>query len=1137
MQSHDFTLINGNLRKITSLCSLIVILAGLYFASLKSYIFFHSLIEIATISVAFSMVIIIWNSRQYLANSCLAFIATGYAAAGIADLLYLLSLQEGSGIFHELGLNHASQFWICARYIQAFTLMLAPFLSEKKIRIDVIFTGFTLLAFLLVWSVFLGVFPDCYLEGKGFTDFKIISEYSIIIVMLVSLCGFIRNRSELDVKVTVYLVMSITSTFLSEIMFASSMNFFGFATMVGQYFNLIAFYYICRAIVVTGIKEPYSLIFRELKETEDSLRSANEEMEERVRQRTLDLEKLNHALKKEVNERKRAEYDLYKSRSMLAYILNSIPQAIFWKNSDGIFLGCNKNYARAVGLDDPGEIAGKTNFDLPQPNEDARIYIADDSEVIASKHAKRNVIQPFQLADGGRVWVSVTKIPLIDATGLAYGILGVFEDITERRQTEEKLRMYREHLEDQVLIRTAELGAARDAAEAANLSKGLFLANMSHEIRTPLNAVIGMASLALDGEPQPRQKDYLEKIRFAGESLLEIINDILDFSKIEAGKLEMENAEFRLSDVLDGIKMIVGLKAKEKNLEFLINIAPDVPKTLIGDSLRLAQVLTNLCNNAVKFTDKGAITVSVQVLPGDDHDNRVTLLFSVLDTGIGMTAEQGQKLFEPFTQVDTSTTRLFGGTGLGLAISRQLVELMDGKIWFESTPDVGSEFFFTAVFAVEEENQKEIAEEKAIISGKRIMIIDDNEVSLDSFQAFFSSLGCDVIVAGSAEQGLDKFEKNGGILFIDLIVVDWKMSGLDGVYAARLIKNHRNYNPNTKIYLTADSGFEYLKNIIEQDSLDGFLQKPITVQALFEALKDNPAKGSAQKAEVPWKIRMTDPDVSLRGSRVLLVEDNRLNREVAIGFLSKWGVTVTSAENGQQALDKLDVQNFDAVLMDIQMPVMDGYEAVRLIRCQPRFENLPIIAMTAHAMASDRVKCLDEGMNDYVTKPIDRYELFIILGKWLCSARIVGEDIPLITDCETCDEIELPTDLPGICVSSGLKMLVGDRSLYRELLYMFTEAYCETGYEIEKGLACGDRESAGRLAHSMKSVAATIGAAELSTVSGALESAIDNGVASVDDLISSFNRHLGIVMDGLKREFKTEEGGLENIEAEPFFVA
>lgn len=1125
MPDHVFAMSNGWIRKITHVFVFFAVLTGLYYASLNSYVFFHSLIEIVTISVAFSMAIIIWNSRPYLTNPCLSFIAVGYAAAGIADLLYLLSLIGAAGISREFVSNQSAQFWVCARFLQAFTLLLAPLLSGKKIRLGSIVTIFALLVSLLIWSVFFKIFPECYVDGKGFTDFKILSEYSIIIIMLVSLCGFIRNRSELDTKVSVYLVLSITSTFLSEIMLTASVSFSGFTSMIGQYFNLIAFYYICSAIVVTGLREPFSLIFRDLKETEASLRLANEEMEDRVRQRTIDLQNVNLKLKKEVNERKRTEYDLFKSRSMLAYILNSIPQAIFWKNSDGVFLGCNKNYALAVGIEDPDDIVGKTNFDLRQPQEDSQIYISDDYEVIEGKKPK-NIIQPFQLADGRRLWVNTTKVPLIDGAGSAYGILGVFEDITERKIAEEKLEMYREHLEEQVLIRTAELAAARDVAESANLSKSQFLANMSHEIRTPLNAVIGMASLTLDTDLDPGQKDSLEKIKFAGESLLGIINDILDFSKIEAGKLEMEKASFRLSDVLDTITMLVGLKAKDKKLEFIMQVDPDVPKNLVGDSLRLGQILTNLCNNAVKFTDSGEITVSVVTVPEECSDNSVSLCFSVLDTGIGMTKEQTSMLFQPFTQVNSSTTRLFGGTGLGLAISRQLAELMGGRIWVNSLPGVGSEFFFTALFGTGgkslEKNHKNIRD----ITGKRILVIDDDEITRDSFEGFISSLGCYVKVAESAELGLEEFERNGGEHLFDLILIDWKMPDMDGFDAARLIKNHIYYDKATRVFMTSAHGCEDLKHRIEQEGLDGFLSKPIKLQELLTAMRDVQPVKKLKQEHLPWKIKVrNDFNTSMSGKKVLLVEDNRLNREVAVGFFSRWGIIVTVAENGRQALQILEEQNFDAVFMDIQMPVMDGYEATRLIRSQPRFERLPIIAMTAHAMNTDREKSVSLGMNDYVTKPIDRYELLAVLEKWLSPIKKIEENsLSIGSGTSNEDDVMLPPELPGISVPEGLKMLIGDSRLYRDLLYMFTETYSDTGSEIEKGIAIGDREYAGRLAHSMRSVAATIGAIELAEISGKLEQLIYGGCTDgLDALMCLFKKHLSIVIDGLRKEFKIKE--------------
>lgn len=1123
-------------RKVMVISGLLAVIAVLYAAVTVSYALFHLLIEIIATSMALSMAVIIWNSRNYLKNSSLALIGFGYSAAGILDLLHVIT-YKGMNLIPFATSNHSTQLWICARLIQAVSLAAAPFLLTKRVGHLFIATGLAVILPALLWAISKGVFPVCFIEGEGFTEFKIYSEYAVIFLLLVSVAGFTVNRSKIGRRVFASLVISVFATAISDIFFTFYTRVDGFSNHMGHYLKLISFYFVCRAIVSTSVKEPFALIFRELKEAETGLRKLFEELEDRVRERTLALEKITSSLRKEVSERKRTEYNLFKNRRMLSYILDSIPQAIFWKNKDGIFLGCNRNYARAVGLQDPEEIKGKTNAYLQQPKEDVMIYLEDDAAVMDSKKVKRNITVPFQLADGNRIWVNATKIPLLDNTEEVYGLVGVFEDVTERVEADEKLRLYREGLEDQVLKRTKELETARDAAESASTMKSRFLANMSHEIRTPLNAIIGMASLTLDTDLDDRQRDFIEKIQFAGESLLAIVNDILDFSKIEAGKLEIENTEFKVSDVIDSITMMVGIKAREKHLEFIMQIDPAVPEKIVGDSLRLTQVLMNLCNNAVKFTEKGSIVVSVNTLPIEHEDGNIRLIFSIKDTGIGITEEQSRKLFQPFTQVDSSTTRFFGGTGLGLAISRQLVELMGGRIWLESYPGEGSEFIFTAWFGLE---KKPVADNEPVVSSvknKKVLVIDDDEISLKAFEGLLSSQGFEVMTAASAELGLDIYDRLGIHSFIDLVIIDWKMPELDGIAAARLFMAHRHYNQSTRLYLASSQKPDsYLESFIEQEGISGFLQKPVAISDIFGALSDKPADKSLNNEKVPWRIKVNDPDISLKGRKILLVEDNRLNREVACGFLKKWGAIVKTAENGLLAIQELETTEFHAVLMDIQMPVMDGYEAVRQIRSLPKHKDLPVIAMTAHAMASDRTRCIAEGMNDYITKPIDRSELFSVLTKWTGYHNGIEHDPVPATHEKDGPEIEIPQNLPGICVSTGLKMLVGDRSLYKELLCMFSEAYCETGYDIEMGLEHGDRESAGRLAHSMKSAAATIGANELAEISAELEEAIDKNLDSAEALIRSFNRHLGIVIDGLKRELLLADSDDGNFTTPPMLL-
>jgi two-component system, sensor histidine kinase and response regulator len=784
----------------------------------------------------------------------------------------------------------------------------------------------------------------------------------------------------------------------------------------------------------------------------------------------------------DITERKQAEEKLRDSEQLFRSIFENAQIGINFFRIDRQELNPNRAMQEMLGYTEK-ELGRLETWDKITPPNESALHAKRYAELVQGKREKDEWEQRLIRRDGRIVVTNVRFSLLRDTAGRPQYLAALQEDITERKRLE------------------AELVTAKDVAEAATKAKSDFLANMSHEIRTPMNAILGMTHLALKTELTYKQRDYLTKTKVAAQSLLGIINDILDFSKIEAGKLDMEKTEFHLEDVLASVSSVVGQKAHDKNLEFLVAAQRNLPLNLVGDPLRLGQVLINLVNNAMKFTERGEIAVTVELV--EQVLERVKLKFSVRDTGIGMTPEQSARLFQAFSQADSSTTRKYGGTGLGLSISKRLVEMMGGNIWAESRYGEGSTFHFTSVFGIESGETKR-RPTIPNIAGLRVLVVDDNQQAREILTDSLKELALRVQSTCSGEEAIQELSAADARDPYQLVMMDWKMPGMNGLEASRIILHGGRLRHIPKIVVVTAFGREDIQLQADEMGVDGYLIKPVTPSTIYDTLvelfgvvdHENHRSGIA---------RIAAPSQAAVGIRILLVEDNEINQQVATELFESAGATVTVANHGGEAVSMLTEgptpPPFDIVFMDLQMPEMDGFTATRLLRARPELHKLPIIAMTAHALVEERQRCIDAGMNDHVSKPIEPDVLFATLLRWAKApeGQTAGKQA---LGGEAAEEIFPQID--GLDLAGGLKRLAGNKRLYRNLLVQFAAKQGDLHSQILAAIDSGHRKVAEGIVHNLKGVAGNIGLKRIFAAAERLELAIHEEDVELPELVKEF---------------------------------
>ncbi|HXB62830.1 MAG TPA: response regulator [Acidobacteriaceae bacterium] len=795
-------------------------------------------------------------------------------------------------------------------------------------------------------------------------------------------------------------------------------------------------------------------------------------------------------------------------RQLLDAFLENIPDRIYFKDLNSLFLRISRAKAEAAGLDDPEQAIGKSDADFFH-SENAAQQLADEQEIIRTGQPVVGKDQELVWPDGRITWARSSKVPLRDRRGQIIGTMGISHDITARKLAEQELASKAEELE-----RTnVELEQMAKAANAASQAKGDFLANMSHEIRTPLNGIIGMTDLTLGTELTREQRDYLETVKLSADSLLSVINDILDFSKIEAGKVDLEEIDFNLCECIEGAMKTLALRADEKGLELLCEVSPKVAETVVGDPGRLRQILINLVGNALKFTSEGEVSLKVEA---DMIEAKTTTLHIVVtDTGVGIPQEKLSNIFDSFTQADTSTTREYGGTGLGLTISRRLIEMMGGRIWVESELGVGSRFHFTVKLGTAVSN-KVMAEDliaPAILRGVKVLIVDDNRTNRRILDGLVKRWGMNSTVAADGEKALAElsaaFEANEPF---GLVLTDMHMPKMDGFTLAEYIKQRPELCKSTIMMLTSGGQRGDAARCGEL-GISAYLLKPVRQSELREAIaRVLGAKEQTGTIPVITQSALRESNTA-RSLHILLAEDNAVNQKLAIRLLENRGHQVVLAANGLEALSALEAGSYDLVLMDVQMPIMDGLEATKLLREKERGSghHQAVIAMTALVMKGDRERCMAAGMDGYLTKPIRQEGLDDVLESYMSKKhKEVSGEAPVSAPVSAAAEA-------SVCTRELLERVDGDYSFLAELLELFRGDYPVLIQSAREAVSNGDAVVLQRAGHTLQGVLGNLAAPVALRIAGELEAMGKAGnLALAGAKVTELERELVHVLESLE---------------------
>lgn len=826
-------------------------------------------------------------------------------------------------------------------------------------------------------------------------------------------------------------------------------------------------------------------------------------------------------LNREENLRRASELALSQNQQKYHRLLSNLNQYfVYTRNEDGIITSTSDNVASLFGYQ-PDEMVEIVGLLTSNPINQVAVHYYS-----AGKRSDRQLEFEAEILDksGNKRWLLLSEVSLLDDDNNFVSIEGLGRDITKQKQIESDLRI------------------AKEQAEVASQAKGQFLANMSHEIRTPLNAIIGNTYLTLRSDLNNKQQSLMKRIDSSAHVLLSLVNDILDISKIEAGKMEIESIPFTIEETLTGLSNVTAIQATNKGLDIIYFVDPNIPQPLLGDPLRLGQILLNLVNNAIKFTEKGEILVSVKI--NQTNDNKIELKFSVKDDGIGIAEDKQNLLFSSFNQVDNSITRKYGGTGLGLAISAKLANLMGGRISVDSEFGKGSTFSFTTILEVVDESKPVLENDSEpstsnSLQGKHILIVDDSTTSTYVLAEMLKHMGCHVSVAHSGNECLAKLHDIEET--VHLMIVDWKMPEMDGVELIKRIHSQRmKATLSTSqaaplpamIMLTAYGHDEKYLQQIQDLPLSGQLSKPVTQTKLFDALNQSLLNKSPKK--VDEDPTHTTIRTSCEGKKILLAEDNKLNQEVVLGLLDDIKVDVVIANNGNEAILRAKEQPFDLILMDIQMPEMDGLTASKVLRNELKLET-PIIAMTAHAMREDRERSIEAGMVDHLSKPIDVELFYKTIGNYLTIDQLPDH----VTQESTLDSLP---EIFGIEVHSALKRMGFKHHLFNNLLQQFHQDYRNFNSRFETYRESDNEEAQLHHIHKLKGEAGNISANNIHYIAGKIESGLrledsinENDLhalySQITELLKAIDKYLTAVAEKLKSEPKTQfsEINVENI--------